>query len=470
MADRVGIYLIFYLIKGVAFGNGLHFNVIASMSGNQHSRRDKLIAALPDVGISALVSDGFEVKVTPPRRSGLIAIGVIMIVLSHGSVAVAGGGGRQVIDIFGRYSGRCQDPNTGNTLTNEPKTFDAIFRVSLAGDAWAIAVTNLSDISVPSINWFLSKGSLVQLWCDGTNTYTMQPANDQSALSDGYSSNLVTVSRSQFYVASYFDDLLGASLPWLTYCLDPRLCKSDAGEPAAIPVPWLQPRFSPYGHAFEWVVNGTENDRFVKFLTLVRNRKLDLSDKVSLLRPNFVYPNSASSYERIIRQIEDIRSIPDGWVESEFKCTEFLFTNGMIFPARSQFKEFAYDPRFAQAHPFYKAELQLDKICISEDGKDITPSVTKSTHVFDFRYRKESGERIYRFAQYTLQAGERWKADDDAGLLAEAQNYLTHGPRYDAFLGNRQVRKHLVWLVFVAVSLMPLLVMLLMKKSKNKTI
>jgi hypothetical protein len=46
-------------------GNGLEFNVAASMNGNQHSASEESIGVVPEVGTSALASDLSKVMTAP---------------------------------------------------------------------------------------------------------------------------------------------------------------------------------------------------------------------------------------------------------------------------------------------------------------------------------------------------------------------------------------------------------------------
>ena len=388
-----------------------------------------------------------------------------------GSLAIAvpagfNGGDGQTIQVFGTYTGRDQDPNTGQGLVNEMHTFNAAFHIIVTGDAWVITSTNLSDIDVPAVDWHLAKGSVVQVWCDGTNTYSLQPENNDSKLSS-YATNLVTVEKSRFYTASYGDDVLGLSLPWLTYCFAPDQCQPGLRGVFSLPVPWLQPRFSLVGYGFKWVIAGTKEGRYLKSMKLVRESSLDLSDKGALLRTNFVYPSSAASYERILRQLANNRAIPDGWVQAEFTCVEEYHTNGLALPARSVIKMFTFNPTIANPYPYYVGELRLLNVIIGGTSAEfMLPNVTKPTRVSDFRYRRSNADRIYRLAEYTLNPGDVWKAGDDRALMAEVEDYLKHGPSYEAFLNNRRHKLFLVWLTLGLVSLIPLLAIL---KKQSKT-
>jgi len=96
------------------------------------------------------------------------------------------------------------------------------------------------------------------------------------------------------------------------------------------------------------------------------------------------------------------------------------------------------------------------------------PKVAKPTQVLDFRYRRANSTRIYRRAKYALQPGEEWKSGDDAALLAEVENHLKKGPRYDSFVQNRKHKLLLVWTVLCTVALAPLLI-LLRRQNRKRT-
>lgn len=369
-----------------------------------------------------------------------------------------GAGLHPAIEVSGSYRGVALDPISGKPRHQDMRSVEAAFRVLLIGDAWLIAATNLNEIVDPAIDFCISKHSVGQVWCNGTNTFTLQP--DHRVRGD-YLTNLATVAPTRFYTASYAPDFIGMSLPWLTYCLAPSAIPREKSGVVALPLPWAQARFSQLAYGYKWIIDATEDGRFVKDLSVVRDHSLDLSDSDSLLRPSFVYPDSLASYERNLLQLAVIRGIPDGWLQSSFRVTEWHQTNGISVPTRSEFTEYYFNPQIENLYPVYKAELRVSQIVFRlPDQVEFIPPVVKPTPVFDFRYRRVNNTRIHRMASYTLQPGEMWKPDNDPLLLQQAADYLKHGPRYDAFLKRSRVGIFLVWLAFRIITVVPILVML----------
>lgn len=375
----------------------------------------------------------------------------------------ANGDLRKVIEVYGEYNTSAQNPKTGRAYVQDPRHVHAAFCVVICGNAWKITATNLSDISDPTIGFVLKKSTVGQIWSDGTNTFTMEPAHGQGAYA---TTNIVTASPTPFYLESFDPDFLEMSLPWLTYCLSTNTSHPDKNGHVTQPVPWLQPRFSPMAYGFRWIISPTADGEFISKLTLVRDHALDLSDGRTLLRTDFVYPNSLAAYERDENRLKLLKTIPNGFVQAKFTCLDWYFTNEASIPAESELQQFEYNPSQRYRYPVFEGRLTAAKIVLrNADVANIFPKVTQPTQVVDFRYRRASRSRIYRYAEYTLQPGESWKSADDAVLLAQAARYLKYGPRYDFFLSPHK-RNYLAWLLLVGVMLIPAIAVL-WKKHKT---
>lgn len=392
---------------------------------------------------------------------------LVMIALPSKSAA-DGSPSNLTIQIYGGYTATAQNPATGKAYLDY-RHVRAAFVAVLSGPAWIICVTNLST------------GSACRLWCDGTNTFALQPADaidfDTFNLTGGSkSTNVVTISPTLYYVETIDPDYLDVSLPWLTYGLNPSAAAQgeDKGI-VALPVPWLQPRSKPSGYGYKWDISWAGNDgqtdmRFAQTLTVARDRSLDVDTNAWLLRKDLLYPVSLPDYNRALDDLSHVISVKDGFVEAKFQClhwyTEQYASNDIItVPDESEFECFAFSPRRVNPFPYFKGELSASRIVVLEGPQDsLHPGIQLTTRVLDFRYRRVNATHIYRMARYTLQAGEAWKSSDDPALLAEAAYYLRHGPRYDTYV---TMRNYLVWVLFGVILVTPVIVMLISKR-RNK--
>lgn len=378
------------------------------------------------------------------------------------------------IEVYGTYTATAQNPQTGR-LYLDYRHVHAAFGAVLCGPAWKISVTNLD-----------AAGGVGQIWCDGTNTFALQPADALDTVtftlkSGPHTTNIVTVSPTLYYVGTYDPDYLDMSLPWLTYGLNSSAAaQADAKGVVALPVPWMQPRSKPSAYGYKWIISwagtdGRTDRRFAQTLSVVRDTALDLDNKKSLLRPDLVYPGSLGQYNRDLGLIHWVKTFTNGFVEAQFQCVDWRRieyggnNDSVSVPSKSEFKYFDFDPRppYSYPHPLFEGKLYADRVVIHENrNPKIYPKTHLVTDVVDFRYRRATDMRIYRAARYTLQPGDAWKSADDAALLAQAAYYLKHGPRYDSYLNKRN---YLAWLLFGIIALMLVTFVLWSKHKKNNT-
>ncbi len=403
-----------------------------------------------------------KLRIVSKRVFGKVPLGLAIILTLQS--AYCGNDPNQTIEIYGTYSATAVNAYTGERVVHDPDTVDAAFRVTICGNTWKITATNLTDVSCTNVDWFLSKNTVGQIWCDGTNTYTLQPI-----FPFGNITNFASISSSRFYFSWQTKNFLGMSLPWLTYCLSPSDLNSDRkwiiNGVVALPVPWLSPRESPLAYAYKWAISPTDDGMFVDKVSLTRDSGLDLSEDKALLRPELIYPWSLAAYQLDRTRLDTLKQIPDGFVEAEFKCMEWYRTNSISIPSKSELKYFQFDPRHQLPYPMYQAELKMTSVNVLKEGEDnLFPQMSQPTTAVDFRYHKFNGNRIYNFAKYTIRPGESLKPADDPALLADAEYHLKHGPRYDAFLTNKHI---LVWALFGIVTLIPIAAMLIGKYKKQ---
>ena len=134
----------------------------------------------------------------------------------------------------------------------------------------------------------------------------------------------------------------------------------------------------------------------------------------------------------------------------------------MIAPTASKLEVFWYDPgRGAAPFPRKIVTLTATNVVVHEGRRDLLPNVKVQTAIQDYRYKRASTERIFKYADYTLSPGDTWKTDKDPVLLAAAKNHLQHGRKY-AVWANRG-RQWVIWLLLPLI-LAPAVVLYLKNK------
>ena len=358
--------------------------------------------------------------------TALLSRGIILCgVLAHFD------GAAQDIEVFGKYDGSAQNPETGVSYKDN-RQIHASF-VAVAGEhSWRLIATNLDT------------GDVGQMWYDGTNSYVVEA---ESSHAGEPRTNVACVSRSPFYLGSYSGDYLDMSLPWITYCLSPRFLTTNKGNIVALPVPWLKPHMSPGAYAYGWIIHAVKGGKFIETASVVRDTTLDLPGDKVLFEPELAYPDTAGQYDALMSTRHFMGTISNGWVETDFEVTDFYQTNGVKIPAESQISHFMYSGGGGRApfqYPLFVGHLTSTKIILHGDQDLPNTGPEQAVQVFDFRYHKLSNHRNFAFAEYGLASGDPWKTADDQSLLAEQEDYIQHGPRYDSFV-TRKV--NIVWIL-----------------------
>jgi hypothetical protein len=351
------------------------------------------------------------------------------------------------IEVIGEYDAANYNPASQAHERYQGTEVHATFVAEISEHGWLISVSNIDN------------GNVSQLWFDGTNTFTL------NKMELGISSDkqlVATVSPSKYYIPGN-EDFIDISFPWLVYGLSPEIISSSPN----IPLPWLVPRYHPDAFGYKWIFSPSSDGRFVARCEVVRDQTLDLTNKEEeMLRPDLIYPDTVMQRDSYIIGINSWKDIPSGFVAADYKCEKWQQTNGWSIPIVATARYYWPDFKL-YTNAWFEGHLNANKI-IAYDYPVNLPKPTSAIKVMDFRYREFNGTRLYRGARYTLKAGDSWKSSNDPALLAEAKNYLKHGPRYDA-LSIRPMQRIIIWLVFWALLLIPCAVVLYSKyKQKNK--
>ncbi|MGH7941790.1 MAG: hypothetical protein ACREFR_12040 [Limisphaerales bacterium] len=359
--------------------------------------------------------------------------------------AFATGPGR-AIELFGIYDGSAYNPRTGKPYFDYRRV-SAAFEATILGEQWKIAATNLNTRETAT------------LWFDGQSTFCLKHTRSGSP-----ASNIVVadISPTEFYISGG-NDPLDLCVPWVAYGLNPTaICSDKNNSISTVPLPWLGPAYDTQAYGYRWHIIPTLDGRFASQFSTVRDRSLFAHINQVLLSSNFVYPTSLAALNRSRFAFMIFkRQIPNGFVEAKYDCQAWYETNGESLPAASQFETFI-DPHFH--FPGFKGHLTVSKAVVRDMELQIAPPIETLVHVADFRYRMANGKRIFRGATYLLTPGSDWRTARDPALLAQAQYYLKHGPRYDEYTSNEDV---IIWGLFSILAITPI-VALLWSKSKQR--
>jgi len=340
--------------------------------------------------------------------------------------------------VSGTLERRTYNPVKGTEYINEREY--VVFSVLLTADRWTISSTNMTR---PRYWAILS-------W-DGTNTYVIP--QQYSPLNEGREPTnelWATVYSTPLWQLES-DDPTYTSFIWLTYCFRPGYIAPDSRGRRVAPV-YVSHRLNPFRYGYRWEYVPSPDGRFVDLLKIIRDRSLDLPETEELLRPDFDPPQTLQAYKDFKEYLEIRRTIPDGYVEEEFVCHERFVTNGWHLPlgAEAIGYMFSWPGKMCR-----RVTLKTTNLIVCVGDLAAPPSPTLPTRVLDYRYRRFENDRLFLRATYMLQPGEPWRGPNDPELLAQAEEYIRNGPRYDAFL-RPQMRHYLTWLAYAALVIVPL--------------
>jgi len=366
--------------------------------------------------------------------------------------------GQKSVEIAGELNLKAGNPRTGAPYTNQES--HSSFTVIFSGDTWIIRATNLFD-----------KRWREEIVWDGTNIYTAEPqAGNYYFDIPPTGTNLVTIRRSQFFEIGR-DDPLGIAALWMAYGLSPPTVSTNKMGLREIPLPWEYPRNHPNAYGYNWIMTTSPDGRFLEDCKMVRDRTLDQNDKEESLRSEVDYPVGTMERNHFKTGLSIKKTIPAGFVVARYHCAAWTQTNGMAIPAASKLIIYYYGLTNAAkssslfAYPIKIAEIKVTSVKVHDAVERVLQPAAAATCVEDYRYRRLSKTRIFRYAEYSLNAGEFWKSGDDPVLLAQAEYGLKQGPRIDA-LGVAP-RNVVTWVLLAFVVIPPTAIFFALKKKQN---
>jgi hypothetical protein len=342
------------------------------------------------------------------------------------------------------------NPVLGTPLSNT--TVQVSFTATISNGKWSICVTNLDN-----------KAWWGEIFCDGTNIYTLNPEGDLWLDEPPGTDHLFsTVSPAPLYVAPV-DDTLGLATIYVTYALSPKLLAPGKNGVIEMPLPWNLGRSSPKGNGFKWEI--TSDSDFIGSFRIIRDNSLDLSDQDEMLRQEIDFPHKIEDRNSYLASLNYRKTIPNGYTQAEFAVTSTYDTNHTQIPKSSELKYYMYSSSVKHpfVHPIYKSSLKATNLAFLDDYQSEVPPTDVEADVHDYRYKKLVNGQVFNYADYKLHPGETWKAADDAALLQQREHYLKHGARISSFV----MRKPVLIFLIIALVAVPLLAVLILKhKSK----
>jgi hypothetical protein len=357
----------------------------------------------------------------------------------------------ETIAIHGHYSYAQYNPKNGSPYTNQQGSFR--FLTIISGMTWKICVTNVADASI----W-------ETVIYDGTNTFTFIPYSAPFFEERDSRTNtmVVTVYRSPWLFSYPYSSLLAhMPIPWLAYGLNPHLAKPNSL--GLVDIPLSGARITPLAYGWAWEITSSQDGRFVAKCTIARETKLDIAHSKELLRPEMDYPENIGEKTEDLTALDHRLQVTNGFINTEYECSEWLVTNGLSIPMKSAVIGFLNGfPK----RPYEIASLVADRVDVTTGNTNllVPPDATRVVH--DYRYKASNRSRIFRYAEYALAPGQAWKGPDDPVLLAKAQDWLKHGRRYSYY--DYSYWHIVVWVVVVCIFSAPLLFILLGKRKHQK--
>lgn len=414
---------------------------------------------LPDLALLLLVATTSPWLLNMAKRirwpfSACPSKGVPSLLIALVVIAPLHVSGARTICIQGEIDSAHYNPITGHIFTNN--YVSAAFSAFISDYTWDLRITNQID----NTRW-------ARLAWDGTNTYLFQPngGNFYSHKPPVDNSVLVTISPSPIFHSLDQDDI-GLAPLWLTYGFLPIAATTDAAGVIALPLSWRGSRSSSQAYGYQWKIGKWVGGRFIDEIDVVRDQALDLAPKDELLRNEMDYPETLVSFNVRNQAIQYRREIPDGFREATYRCKNWYKTNELLIPFGAEFKWYLPPaPRAKNDKPTYIANLTANNILIRDDVAGFAEMGTaeKWRIVHDYRYKTANENRIFKYAQYELQAGERFRAANDPNLQAQAEAWLIHGKKFGDFSNRGAI---LSWLLLAAI-IVPAIV-LIWKKGKHK--
>ncbi len=363
-------------------------------------------------------------------------------------------GGEYTIEIHGVLDAANYNPRTGEFHVNTKA--HSTFVASLSGTSWRVCITNLER----GITWWAER------LYDGTNTYTVRPSNGSFWHTNHPRVGMQMATISPSAVAITVDgDNFGAGLASVTYGLSPLAFKTNREGSLEMPLPWTIVRHNPDAFGFKWLIQASDGGRFLKEFTVVRNKALDLPDPMELLRFELDYPETLAHYNAYMSELLNRKASPSGYLRARYECTAWFRTNNLLIPKASRLE--VYLPASSGPKPARIFSLEALELRIRPGIEELIPDLGAETVVADYRYKRSDKHRIFKFAEYTLKAGDVWRSGSDAELLAKAEDWMKHGRKYTDFADNG--KRWVMWLILVLFATPSLAIWLIKRKQQQQT-
>jgi hypothetical protein len=353
-----------------------------------------------------------------------------------GSLACCPQAAAELLKIHGTtYRALC-NPVTGDVHTNSAQR--SAFTLVMAGNQWRISVTNLA---LPG-HWETRQS-------DGTNTFVIVPAGGGSATKDVEPARIsqeATVTPGRIHTTLNADPL-GVSLAYLAFIASAAELVDDTDP---MPAPWTTTRDNMGNRGYRWEVQDEAGSPRVRRFELVRDRSLDRGFDEELLQLGTDYPDTSKEYARLLAAYDERGLIETGHVRARFVTLSETNSAGRLLPTTARLETFYPPPNGIRRGSVF--ELEVAGI----ESADATPAVRiaspppAGTRVFDYRFKKQAGRKVFKYAEYVTRAGEDWPAAGDVRLAAQRDRWLRSGRDVSDFVDVRKRRLRIGWIAGAA--------------------
>jgi hypothetical protein len=368
------------------------------------------------------MNDKFHIRHSPVFVYIFLAFSIFSSYPAFGQISFTNAG--ETIRITGHYSFAFKNRTPGFT-----NNFHYVVLTTSGG--WLISATNDNNSS----DWGVMR-------YDGTNIYMIGTyvGNQPSGFTNAF--------RIYGYVFSgrfYFPEIQDSThlfLPWMAFHLSPQMIKDSSTRDGVIeiPWPWGNPRFSPGGYGYKWILKSDDAAQIIQNLEIVRDTALDLkTEDEELRRATLDYPFTMSQRDQLLIQLSFRKSVPNDFVQCSYECTGVKKPNGVSIPSAAHFVEYFPDMKSKDKILLFEYALITDNVELLRENCPIDIVIPAKAFIFDYRYQMTNIRTKYNYANYTLDAGDRFRSDKDPKLLAEALEWLKHGPGYDSYKSKRKI-------------------------------
>lgn len=330
-----------------------------------------------------------------------------------------------------------------------PETNNYQFIAITSRNGWNISTTNIGQPK----EWGIIQS-------DGTNIFTLSTDSWNAFKTFGYAF------QGPFYMPNDPQNSVIMFFPWMVFHLTPSMIR-DAETKGIVdmPAPWGKHHsFIDFG--FKWKTSFFEEDRAISKIEAIRDKSLDLkSQEDEFRREEINYPYFFSLRQEMLDGLRIRTNIPNGFVRAVYACNSICKTNGWVIPSSAQFA--LYWPNFNNPQDpsrlIYRMQLDVDHIDVLKSlpmPELVSPSEAR---IWDYRFRKATARTKFNYAEYALQAGESFPTSNDPKLLAQMNDWLKHGPTYDALKSRRW--KILTGMFITTIALTGLLAFWLIKQK-----